>query len=973
MGPDRRDRISNLHHAALARAPGERGAFLKEACEGDEVLRQEVESLLGYESASVRFLETPAADVAAIALGSASAEPMMVGRQLGPYTILAPLGAGGMGEVYRARDSKLERDVALKILPSHFTADPERRSRFAREARLLATLNHPHIGAIYGLEETDGATALVLELVEGPTLADRLERGRLPTSEALTIARQVAEALDAAHENGIVHRDLKPANIVLQSTSNASGVPSGDLRAKVLDFGLAKTMAVGLGGDVTERPSVSLDGTADGRILGTPAYMSPEQARGQVVDKRTDIWAFGCVLYEVLAGRPPFAGDTMSDTFVSILEREPDWAALPAGETPPHIRILLERCLRKDPRKRLHDIADALIELESGNKLNASTRSAADVVPHTSSRGRERLGWIAAAALALALGATLVLKSRDVKLAEPELVEFSILPPEASRFSRPGVEFAASPDGQHVVFVATSKAGSSLWVRSLATVNPRPLPGTEGARNPFWSPDSRSIGFFAGNQVQAVQASGGSSVVSFPWSGSFPVSGERGGLAPNGTWSSKDVIVFGPSNDGNLYQINVKKGGTPTPVTTGGATGAYRWPSFLTNGQHFLYSSITQPKTAYELRVGSLTTAETVVLGTYESPGAYAAGHMFFVRGGNLMVQSFNEETLQLEGDPARLGAQVRSGTGVPGFSVSASGRLVFLRPNGEPQLTWLDRSGRPVGTVGDPGFLGNLDLSPDGQQVAVTGMSPRPGGGVQSDIWLVDVASGRAARLTDDPAGGTDPAWSPDGKQIVFNSGRLGRLSLFTRASDGSGVDVPLVKSETDNFTVASWSRANVMIFNVFNNNNASDLWTLSMSGDRTPKVFLSSKHSEFNGTFSPDGRWVAYQLDASGRYELLVRPFPNRDPPQTISRDGGMYPRWRGDGQELFFLSPDGTMMAAGFDATTGLAKGVPQALFPTQLVFGNNRPYAVDRNGERFLVPIAADPRVTAVMDWRALLPR
>jgi Tol biopolymer transport system component len=346
---------------------------------------------------------------------------------------------------------------------------------------------------------------------------------------------------------------------------------------------------------------------------------------------------------------------------------------------------------------------------------------------------------------------------------------------------------------------------------------------------------------------------------------------------------------------------------------------------------------------------------------------------MFFVRGGNLMVQSFNEETLQLEGDPVRLGAPVRSGTGVPGFSVSANGRLVFLRPNGEPQLTWLDRSGRPVGTVGDPGFLGNLDLSPDGQQVAVTGMSPRPGGGVQTDIWLVDVASGRAARLTDDPAGGTDPAWSPDGKQIVFNSGRLGRISLFTRASDGSGVDVPLVKSETDNFTVASWSRANVMIFNVYNDRNASDLWTLSMSGDRTPKVFLSSKHSEFNGTFSPDGRWVAYQSDASGRYELLVRPFPNRDPPQTISRDGGMYPRWRGDGKELFFLSPDGTMMAAGFDATTGLGKGVPQALFPTQLVFGNNRPYAVDRNGERFLVPIAADPRVTAVMDWRALPPR
>jgi len=968
MGPDRRNRISNLHHAALARAPGERGAFLKEACEGDEVLRQEVESLLEYESASVRFLESPAAEVVAVALGSAPAKPLMVGCQLGPYTIVAPLGTGGMSEVYRARDSKLGRDVAIKILPSHFTADAERRSRFAREARLLATLNHPHIGAIYGLEETDGVTALVLELVEGPTLAERLERGRLPVSEALAIARQVAEALDAAHEKGIVHRDLKPANIVLQSAANASGVPSGHLRAKVLDFGLAKTMALGPDGHVSQPLSVSLDGTADGRILGTPAYMSPEQARGQGVDKRTDIWAFGCVLYEMLTGCPPFAGDTMSDTFVSILEREPDWAALPAGETPAHIRILLEHCLRKDPRKRLHDIADALIELEDGNKPNTSTRSAADVVPHTSARGRERLGWIAAAALALALGGTLVLNNRDAKLAERELVEFPILAPEGLRFTRYAAEFAVSPDGRHVAFVATSTAGSSLWIRSLATVNPRPLPGTDGARNPFWSPDSQSIGFFAGNQVKAVQASGGSSVVSFPWSGSFPVAAERGGFAPSGAWSNKGVIVFGPSIDGNLYQINVK-GGTATPATTGKATSDYRWPSFLRDGQHFLYSALTG--STKELRVGSLTTANTVVIGTFESTGVYAAGHWFFVRGGNMMAQSFNEKTLHLEGDPTNLGVQVRRDLLIdPGFSVSANGALVFLQPpRTEPQLTWLDRTGRPVGIVGDPGFFGNLDLSPDGKQLAVVKRMPRPVAGAQTDIWLINLATGKATRLTDDPAGHFDPTWSPDGKHIVFTS-----RGLFMRASDGSGVDVPLVKSETDSFTVASWSRANVMIFNVFNNDHASDLWTMSMSGDRTPKIFLNSKHSELNGTFSPDGRWVAYQSDASGRYEVVVRPFPNKDPAQTISRDGGMYPRWRGDGKELFFLSPDGTMMAAGFDATIGLPKGVPRALFRKQLgVVGDNRPYAVDRNGERFLVPIAADPQVIAVMDWRALLPR
>jgi eukaryotic-like serine/threonine-protein kinase len=374
MESERRQQISDLYNAALERQPGERTAFLKEACDGDEALRQEVESLLGYQSASARFLETPAVKVFPGALRAAPTTEM-VGRQLGPYKILAPLGAGGMGEVYRARDSKLGREVAIKVLPPHFTADPERRVRFAREARSLATLNHPHIGAIYGLEEVEGVTALVLELVEGPTLADRLERGPLPVGDALAIARQIADALDAAHEKGVIHRDLKPANIVLQGGAGASGPMSGDARAKVLDFGLAKTMAVGLEGDATQSPSRSHDGTVEGRILGTPAYMSPEQARAQTVDKRTDVWAFGCVLFEMLSGRRPFGGDTVSDTFVSILEREPDWSALPAG-TPAAVRTLILRCLQKDPRKRLRDIADAFLEIDGSDPTLTSPAGA---------------------------------------------------------------------------------------------------------------------------------------------------------------------------------------------------------------------------------------------------------------------------------------------------------------------------------------------------------------------------------------------------------------------------------------------------------------------------------------------------------------------------------------------------------------------------------------------------------------------
>ncbi len=422
----------------------------------------------------------------------------MLNRRLGPYAILTPLGAGGMGEVYRARDSKLGRDVAIKILPSHFTSDPERRSRFAREARLLATLNHPNIGAIYGLEETDGITALVLELVEGPTLADRLARGPLPVADALAIARQIAEALEAAHEKGIVHRDLKPANIVLQTAANAAGVPSGDVRAKVLDFGLAKTMADGLEADLTQLRSDSLERTEEGRILGTPAYMSPEQARGLAVDKRTDIWAFGCVLYEMLVGHRPFDGQSVTDTLARILERDPDWAALPA-KTPASIQRLLERCLRKDPRKRLHDIADALIEMDDDAEPMAPTGAAADEAPNATRGNRRRLAWITGAFLAgiLVTAGTVALLPRRSAPSAAESAELMMMPPPGSRFRMPLIPFALAPDGLTIAIVATTgSAPPTLWTRPLDSSDAHELVGTEEAEYPFWSPDGQHVGIF---------------------------------------------------------------------------------------------------------------------------------------------------------------------------------------------------------------------------------------------------------------------------------------------------------------------------------------------------------------------------------------------------------------------------------------------------------------------------------------------
>ena len=510
MASEGRDRISELYHRALERPPEGRSAFLQEACDGDVDLRREVESLLGYEHASARFLETPPGVVAHDAAGTPD-KTQMIGRQLGPYAITVPLGAGGMGEVYRARDTKLGRDVAIKILPSHFTADPERRSRFAREARLLATLNHPHIGAIYGLEETDGVAALVLELVEGPTLADRLTRGALPISEALAIARQIAEALDAAHQKGIVHRDLKPANIVLQGAPDGT---SNEVRAKVVDFGLAKTFDVGRPGDPSEGPPESLDGTADGRILGTAAYMSPQQARGQAVDKRTDIWAFGCVLFEMLTGKQPFEGETVSDTMARVLEREPDWTALPPATKEP-VRKLLRRSLEKDAARRLRDIGDAALELDEV----ARPEPLPTAQPHAPHPGlpRPRRSRLVGTLLGvgLAVGAAASFGYWRYQMASTGTVQ---APPNAGNQPLPtdqtnptlrsirltdtaGLEEtpALSPDGRSVAFTSSVKGRRQVFVQDRAGGGePLQITFDDGDHQfPRWTPDSSSLLYFA--------------------------------------------------------------------------------------------------------------------------------------------------------------------------------------------------------------------------------------------------------------------------------------------------------------------------------------------------------------------------------------------------------------------------------------------------------------------------------------------
>jgi serine/threonine protein kinase len=925
-------------------------------------LRQEIESLLQYESASARFLEAPAAAMVAGAPQGTHEGGPMVGQTLGPYTIVAPLGAGGMGEVYRARDSKLGRDVAIKILPSHFIADPERRARFTREARLLATLNHPNIGTIYGLEESDGVTALVLELVDGITLADRLEHGPVPMPQALMIAGQIAEALDTAHQKGIIHRDLKPANIVLQGTPDAL---SSDVRAKVLDFGLGKTIEVGLEGVLPNQSPASFDGTADGRILGTPAYMSPEQARGLSVDKRTDIWAFGCVLFEMLSGQRAFEGKTATDTFAHILEREPDWTVLPPGTTAP-IRTMLERCLRKDPRKRLRDIADARIEIDDWP--NGGRESESRSAPWAAAR--TWLPWIIAAAIA-ATGWVAVRNRSGASLVTADPVEVAINAPDSSRFA--GMQIGISPDGRHIAFIATSKTGSSLWVRSLNTFEPREIPDTKGARSPFWSPDSSTIAYFQERSLKTVPVGGGS-----PFTVTMAGPPQTSHSDSGGTWSRDNVIVFGPFEDGGLYRISAK-GGTPTPVTAVKKTDRARWPSFLEDGHHFLYLA---GETAFELRIGSLTSGSAEVVGPLESHASYVAGYLFFVRGGNLLAQRFDQEGRKLAGEPIvlgrRTGIEPHNQRGM--FAVSAAGALVYrAAARTKSQLTWFDRQGSPRGTVGEIGVYFNLDLSPDERRVAVARMIEQ-GDRSEFDIWTIELATGTATRLTDDyPAWQFDPTWSPDGSRLAFNEKPLptrGSFGLSALASDGRGGAESLVPPDASvglSVEAPDWSARDIIVY-VRGDTATANLWTIAMSRDRKPTLFLDTKYRESNGTLSPEGAWMAYQSNVSGQNEVYVRPFPSKEPALRISREGGTDPAWRGDGKELFFLAPDRTMMAARFDPRTGrLDAAGPQKLFATWIPRGNNHPYAVSADGQRFLIPVPLDDSPRLVLDLRTLLPR
>ncbi|HEX6883717.1 MAG TPA: protein kinase [Planctomycetota bacterium] len=860
---------------------------------------------------------------------------LAAGSSLAHYSILAPLGAGAMGEVYRARDTKLGREVAIKVLPEHFADDEERLRRFEREAKSIAALNHSNVAQIYGVDQVGDTCFLVLELVPGETLEQRLARGPLPLDEALEVCRQIAEGLEAAHEAGVIHRDLKPANVRL--------TPDG--RAKVLDFGLAKPV------HESREAATSTDSvlsTEAGRLLGTPTYMAPEQARGRPIDKRVDVWAFGCVLYECLTARRAFMGDSLSDVLAAVLKSEADLAVLPA-DLAPRVRELVVRCLEKDPRRRLRDIGEARLALERAQ--GEDPRPARRLAP------RELAAWMLAA---VAGGAALLAWSRAAPPAEAP-------PRPGYRFSLPPAGFTASlgvisPDGSHLVSIYSGH----LWLRKLDEAEGRELAGTSGAGSPFWSPDGRQIGFFSAERLMCVGLDGAPPRVLAPVeeggrSGTWSVDGTI--LVYHSTFEHETWFVLAPGQASlTLLRRTERTQGVDPDGTT---------PWFLPDGRHFLF---TRPVDGVgQLQVGSLDSEEVRVLTPAGSMGQFAApDQVLYVRDGVLYAQAFDPRTLSLGGPPRQLVDDVYffASNGTALFSVSQQGTLVYRRRFAPARLQWVDRGGRELTRVLQPDlYVGSPALAPDGKRLAVPIADPSRG---TTDLWLVDLERGIPSRLTSAKRSEGSPCWSPDGRRLAYSADKEGppNVYLWELADSAGRVLVPYdrkIQSPT------GWTPDGRFLF-YGRSYGTSDVWLADL-GAGTQREFLASEFSEQHARVSPDGRHVAFTSNESGRPEVYVVALDGARERTRVSVDGGSQPRWSADGTELFFELRGTALLSAQVapDPAGGLRVGTPELLF--RLPPDTLRGWDVARDGQRFLL-VLVDPAEAVrpdevIVDWPRLL--
>jgi serine/threonine-protein kinase len=861
----------------------------------------------------------------------------MIGRTLGHYEIVEKLGQGGMGQVFRARDTKLGRDVALKLLPGSLSRDPERLARLSREAQILASLNHPNIATLHGLEESGETRFLVMELVSGETLADKIARGPLSLDECLSVFRQIAEALEAAHERGIVHRDLKPANVIVTSEG----------RVKVLDFGLAKAVTGdALSSDVSNSPTLTREGTEHGVILGTASYMSPEQARGKTLDRRTDIWSFGCVFYEALSGRKAFSGETVTDILAAILEKEPDWRALPAS-TPGKIRDLLRWCLEKDRTRRLRDIGDARIEVDEP-KPSPATPARYLYLP-----------WVVAA-----LGSGIALWSLIHPTPEPErpVTRFTLnLPPEQALTWVNDPSVALSPDGKLLIYAGGEGSKQRLYLRSLDQLEAHPLLGNEGASFAFFSPDGESVGFYVNGTRKLKKIGLGSEVpipladVPNPWGAS---------------WGSGDVILYAPDNSGGLLRIS-SSGGSPSVATTLNAADgetSHRWPEILPDGKTALFTILTVSGTP---RIGllSLESGKYRVLLEGGSFARYVpTGHLAYIGGGVLLAAPFDLGSLELKGEPVPILENVwtQPAFGTAHFAFSRNGTFIYVpRVEAKSALVWVDRAGAIQPLTETRRDFEDPRLSPDGQKLS---LAIREEG--LFHVWTYEIARDSFTRLTFGPDDDQAPVWTPDGKRLTFRRGAVS--NLFWQPADGSGPEQRLTTS-TYLQRATSWSPDGKVLVYLDRRPSleAEDLWLLDLEAERKARPFLETPFREPFGAVSPDGRFLAYVSNESGAWGVYVRPFSGSGGKWQISTDGGTQPVWARSGGELFYRNRD-KMMAVRIETEPQFRAGKPTVLFAGNFHLPDSTfpQYDVTPDGERFVMIQDTESfptRIEVVLNW------
>jgi len=873
------------------------------------------------------------------------------GEKLGPYEVLAPLGAGGMGEVYRARDPRLDREVAIKVLPDTFARDKERVLRFEREAKVLASLSHPNIAAIYGFEEHHDVRFLVLELVEGQTLAERLERGPMPLNESLEVCKQIAEAVEAAHEQGIMHRDLKPANVKI--------TPEGEV--KVLDFGLAKTLTgEASGSNIANSPTITAEHTRPGVVLGTAAYMSPEQARGRSLDKRTDVWSFGCVLYECLVGRRPFEGETTSDVMAQILEREPDWTSLP-GSTPLPVQRLLQRSLVKDRRKRLRDIGDAALELEE--VLLGGTRALSPTFASVKPPIRRKqsvfliLVGLSAFALGLVLAAAIGRRvASPDRSAADNVARYTVTLPRGTtigtgRFAPLGVERSSltlSPDGKLLVFVGVTDGVSRLFLRRADTLDAAPLPQTEGAFDPFFSTDGQWIAFFADGKLKKVSPLGG-----------VPVGVCEAPLPKGGSWGSDDRIVFS-RDDGLEICVVSSGGGTPRSLLARGRGGPLNSPQWLEGGKWLLY---TEEKVGVNLL--SLESGEAHALLPRAEYGRYVpTGHLLYLQAGTVSLVPFSWPGRTLGDTRIPLEADIRSQhSGIPQMAYSKTGTLAYI-PGGRVSGSTLVLV-RPTGEtvpLGCPArSFGTMDFSPDGRRLAIEVQD------LGCDIWVYDLMRETFTRLTTDGTS-RNPLWSPDGKSVMFSSTENDDRGIFARTVEGGGKR-QLILSAEGSFDALS-PDGRYAIVSGRKPETKGDLSVHTFGEPDTLRDFRNSIAHEWGAAFAPDGSHVAYVSDESGQYEVYATRFPDGDGTLRVSDGGGEEPVWAPGGDRLYYRNGD-KWMAVPVQEGSEVRFGNPYLVFEGPYLNVWGRSYAVAPDTGNFLViqtPTEEAPvQITVVLNW------